>query len=76
MVISMNETRTILPKFFLNFLFCIGGESINDVLIVSGRQQRDSTICIHVSTLSQTPLPSRLTHNIGQSSMCYTIGPC
>ena len=29
----------------------------------------------YVSILPQTPLPSRL-HNIEQSSMCYTVGPC
>jgi len=31
---------------------------------------------IHVSILPQTPLPSRLPHNIEQSSMCCTVGPC
>ena len=30
----------------------------------------------HVSILSQTPLPSRLLHNIEQSSLCYIVGPC
>ena len=44
--------------FFLNFLFCIGAWSINNVVIVSGGQQRDSTIHIHVFILPQTPLPS------------------
>ena len=45
-------------------------------MIVLGGQQRDSAIHIHVSILSQTPLPSRLPHNIEQSSLCYTVGPC
>ena len=31
---------------------------------------------IHVSILPQTPLPSRLPHNIEQSSLCCTVGPC
>ena len=31
---------------------------------------------MHVSTLPQTPLPSRLPCNIEQSSMCYTVRPC
>ena len=31
---------------------------------------------IHVSILRQTPLPSRLLHNIEQSSSCYRAGPC
>ena len=39
-------------------------------------QQRDSDIRIHVSILPQTPLPSRLPHNIEQSSLCDTVGPC
>ena len=35
-------------------------EPINNVVIVSGGQQRDSVIHIHVSILPQTPLSSRL----------------
>ena len=35
-----------------------------------------SYACIHVSILPQTPLPSRLPHNPGQSSLCYPVGPC
>ena len=49
---------------------------INNVVTVSGGQQRNSAICIHVSILPQTPLPSRLPHNIEQSSLCYRVGPC
>ena len=37
---------------------------------------RDSAIHILVSTLPQPPLASRQAHNIEQSSMCYTAGPC
>ena len=44
--------------------------------MVSGEQRRDSVIHIQVSILPQTPLPPRLTHNIEQSSLCYTVGPC
>ena len=46
------------------------------VVIVLGRQQRDSAKHIHVSILSQTPLTSRLSYNIEQSSQCYTVGSC
>ena len=49
---------------------------MNTVVIVSGRQQEESVIHMHVPILSQTPLPFRLPHNIEQSSMCYTVGPC
>ena len=47
-------------------------------MVVSGKQWRDSAIHIqmHVSILPQTPLPSRLAHNIEQCSMGYTIDPC
>ena len=33
---------------------------------------------MHVSILPQTPLPLplRLSHNVEQSSLCYTVGPC
>ena len=38
---------------------------------VSGRWQRDSAIYVHVSILPQIPFPSRLPHDIEQSSLCY-----
>ena len=60
----------------LNFLFFIRVEPINIVVIDSGKQWRDSAIHVHASILSQTSLLSRLPHNIEQSSMCYTTGPC
>ena len=43
---------------------CTHTEPINNVVIVSGEQQRDPATCIHVSILPQTPFPSRLPHNI------------
>ena len=61
--------------FFLNFLFCIGVEPINNVLVVSGEQQRASAIHTHVSILSQTPVPPRLPCSIEQNSLYYTVGP-
>ena len=33
-------------------------------------------IHIHASIFPQNPFPSRLTHNIEQSSLCSTVGPC
>ena len=42
-------------------------------MIVSGGQQRTQS---YVSILSPTPLPSRLPHNIAQSSLCCTVGRC
>ena len=39
-----------------NFLFCIGVQPINDVVIVSGGQQKNSAIHIHESILPQTLL--------------------
>ena len=45
-------------------------------MIVSCEQWRDSAIHIHVSIFPQTPLPSWLPHNVEQSSMYYTVGPC
>ena len=41
---------------------------------LSGEQQRDSALHIHVSILSQIALPSRLPYNTEQSSMCYIVG--
>ena len=42
---------------------------VNNVVIVSGGQPRDSDIHTHVSIFPQTPLPSRLPHNFEQSSL-------
>ena len=61
---------------FLNFIFYIGVWLINSVLLVSGVQQSDSIIHVHVSILFQILFPFRLLHNIEQSSLCYTVGPC
>ena len=62
--------------FFFNFLFCIWVEPVDSVVIVSGKQGRDSVVHIHASILPRIPLPSRLPHGIEQSLMCYRVGPC
>ena len=46
---------------------------VNNAAMVSGGQQRDSAVHIHVSIFPQTPLPSRLPHNIEQTSL---LCPC
>ena len=40
--------------------FYIGIELINNVVVVSGGQERDSAIHMHISIPSETPYPSRL----------------
>ena len=62
--------------FFFNFYFNIGVQLINSVVSVSGIQQSDSVIHIHVSLLFQILFPFRLLQNIEQSFLCYTVGPC
>ena len=62
--------------FNLSFLFSAGVQLINNVVIVSSGQQRDSVIPGHVSICLQTPLPSRLPRNTEQSYLCYMVGPC
>ena len=44
----------------------------NNIVIFSREQQRDSAIRTRGSILPKTPLPSRLPHNVEQSSPCYT----
>ena len=46
---------------------------MNNVVLVSCEQERDSAIHIHVSILPQIPLPSRLLCDIEQSSVCCTV---
>jgi len=47
-------------------------ELINNVVIVSGIQQRESVIHIHVATPFQVLFPFGCHHNIEQSLLCYT----
>ena len=49
---------------------------IKNVVLVSGIEQSDSVIHIHVSILFQILFPVRLLQNVEQSSLCYTVGPC
>ena len=46
---------------------------INNVVVVSGGQQKDLAIRIHVLFSPQTPL---LATYIEQNSMCHTVAPC
>ena len=59
-----------------NLLLYIGVYFINNVMLVSVVQQSDSVIHIHISILFQTLFPFKLLHNIKQSSLCFTVGPC
>ena len=61
------------PFFFFIFLFYIRVGPINNVVMVSGGQQSNSAIHIHVSIFPQIPPTSRLPHNIEQSSLCYVV---
>ena len=62
-------------SFFFNFLLYIGVQLMNNVVLVSGVQKSNSVINIYVSILFQMLFPFRLLHNIGQSTLCYTVGP-
>ena len=74
---SSLEIQILEHNFFKSFYFVFGYSwLINNAVIVTGEQPKDSVIHMHVSVLPQTPVPSRLPHNIEQSSLCYTIGPC
>ena len=69
--------RKKLPVFcFKKKTFNFISEPVNNAVIVSRGQQRDSAAQIHVSILPQTPLPSKLPYNAEQTSLCCTVGPC
>ena len=69
------------PRMLLNvFILFFNTKSIlywgitnNNVVVVSDEQQSDSAIHIHVLIIPQIPLPSRLAHNIEQSSRVFLI---
>ena len=45
-------------------------------MFISGVQQSDSIIHIHIFILFQILFPYRLLQYIEHSSLCYTVGPC
>ena len=45
-------------------------------MLVSGVQQSESVISVHISLLFQISFPFRFLHYSEQSSLCYTGGPC
>ena len=47
---------------------------MSNAVIVACRHQNVSAVHMRVSILPQTPLPSRLPHNIEQSSLYHTVG--
>ena len=55
-------------------LFCIEVQLITNVVFISGVQQSDSIIHIHVCILFQILFPFRLLQSIEQSFLCYTVG--
>ena len=70
------EWLTLSLSYIFNFLFYIGVYPLSNVVIVSGGEQRDAAIHVHVSILPQTPLPFKLQHNSEQSSLCCSVGAC
>ena len=71
---AVNKNNYKCYVFFFNFkkLFILYWSiAINNVMIVSDGQQRDSARHKQVAILPQTPLLSRLSHDIEQSSLCY-----
>ena len=68
-----------LPSFYPGLLLCIflklfyiGVQPMDSVVI----QQRDPGMHVRVPILLQTPLPSRLPHDVDQGPLCYIAGPC
>ena len=59
-----------------DLLYSTGNSAQCSVAAWMGGEFRDSAIHICISVLPQTPIPSSLPHNIEQSSLCYTVGPC
>lgn len=48
---------------------------ICSVGLVSGEEQSESAICIHISTLIYTLFPYRPSQSTEQSSLCHAAGP-
>ena len=61
--------------FYLFKKFFIGVYLIYNVVLVSGVQQSESVIHIHISTFLKILFPYRSLWSIEKSSLCYTVGP-
>ena len=70
---SSNVPFRMQDIFFFNFkyFFLFWDKPINNVVVVSGEQWRDSARHTHVSILSPNPLPSRL-HTALSGAPCTT----
>ena len=75
-LLKIVKLSCIFELYILLFLNFILHWSINHVMLVSGIQQSDSIILIHVSILSKILFLYSLFQSIQQSSLCYTLGPC
>ena len=60
---------------FFFFLLFIGVQLIYNVVLVSGVEQSESAIHIHISSLFQMLFPYQSLQSIEQSSLCSTVGP-
>ena len=54
LISAVQQSDTVIYVFFL---FYIGVEPINNVVVVSGEQQKDSAMRIHVSILPANSSP-------------------
>ena len=61
--------------FYFNFLFDIGVQSINSVVMASGRQHRDSAIHTQYVCPFCPPLPSRPGCHVTLSRVLQAAGP-
>ena len=64
---SITKMKESLNRFFFQHLSVY---PINNAVIVSGDQRSNLAIAIHVSSLPETPLPSRLPHNTEWDCRC------
>ena len=70
-----NPLNNCIYTPFLNFLFCIGVQPSNNVVIVSGKQWRNSGIYILCSSKLSSHSSCHITLSI-VTQHCYTVGPC
>ena len=64
-------------QFFFKFYFILYWSIVDlQCVLVSGVQQGDSVIHIHISFFFQIPFPCKLLQNTELNPLCYTVGPC
>ena len=74
-VTCASDQMAIYTYIYIYIIIFIAVQLIYNVVLVSGVQQSESVMHIHIPTLFEILFPCRSLQSIEQCSLCYTVGP-